>query len=253
MSFIISKILLKSLKKLIKQAVILAGGRGKRLMPLTAKYPKPMVLINGKPFIKIIIEYLSKQGIDEFLILTGYKSKIIENYFKDDTSVKILKGDLNYETGMRLMMAWKKNLLKKNFFLLYCDNFCKINYKLLLKKYYSFKKSILMTVYNNKNGLGEYGKKNNIVYDQKSHLIKKYNTIFQLKPENSIDIGIFIIDKKIFRSFKENKNLSFQKNILTKYINENQVVGYNTNQSYFYITSKESLNNFKKFYKINYK
>ena len=65
----------------IKQAVILAGGRGERLRPLTDKVPKPMIEFYGKPFVLNLIEMLKKQGIKDFVFLAGYLHEKIEDYF----------------------------------------------------------------------------------------------------------------------------------------------------------------------------
>ena len=65
--------------KNINQVVILAGGRGCRLKPLTNSIPKPMVLINKFPFLDYLIKSIVKLMINKILILTGYKSKTIIN------------------------------------------------------------------------------------------------------------------------------------------------------------------------------
>ena len=57
------------------QAVILAGGKGTRLLNLTKETPKAMISVNNKPFIDILINQLKKKGIKKFLILAGYKKK----------------------------------------------------------------------------------------------------------------------------------------------------------------------------------
>ena len=67
---------------MINQAVILAGGMGKRLLPLTKNLPKPMAPINNIPFLSYLIFTLKKQGIKKILILVGYKSKKIINFYK---------------------------------------------------------------------------------------------------------------------------------------------------------------------------
>ena len=64
------------------KALILAGGRGKRLRPITDKIPKPLILINNVPLIEHSIKYLKKFGIDDIIICSGYKSKQIENFLK---------------------------------------------------------------------------------------------------------------------------------------------------------------------------
>ncbi len=67
----------------LNQAVILAGGLGTRLKPYTDKFPKPMIEINGKPFINYLLEYLASEKIKKVIILSGYKSEIIENHIGD--------------------------------------------------------------------------------------------------------------------------------------------------------------------------
>lgn len=64
-------------------AVIIAGGRGIRLMPLTENIPKPMIQINRKPILHTIIENLKRQGFAKIYISVYYKKEIIINYFKD--------------------------------------------------------------------------------------------------------------------------------------------------------------------------
>ena len=64
------------------KAIILAGGRGKRLRPITDKIPKPLILINEKPLIERTINYLKKYGITEIIISSGYKSNLIEKFLK---------------------------------------------------------------------------------------------------------------------------------------------------------------------------
>ncbi len=62
------------------KAIILAGGRGKRLRPITDYVPKPLIPIKNIPIIKWQIKYLEKHGINEVIICTGYKTEMIENY-----------------------------------------------------------------------------------------------------------------------------------------------------------------------------
>ena len=64
------------------KAIILAGGRGKRLRPITDKIPKPLIPINNKPLIEHTIKYLKKYGITEIIISSGYKSNLIEKFLK---------------------------------------------------------------------------------------------------------------------------------------------------------------------------
>ena len=65
------------------KAIILAGGRGKRLRPITDYVPKPLISIKNIPIIEWQIKYLKKFGISEVIICSGYKTEMIENYLKN--------------------------------------------------------------------------------------------------------------------------------------------------------------------------
>ena len=103
------------------QAVILAGGKGTRLGSLGKKLPKAMIEINGEPFIEKLINQLKKNSKKNFLIINGYKKKIIQNYYKNKKNVKIHNGSINWSTLTRIIKA--KRIIKKNFLLMYCDNY----------------------------------------------------------------------------------------------------------------------------------
>ena len=65
-------------------AIILCGGQGQRLRPLTNETPKPLIEIKNKPVIYYIIEHLKKYGIEKFILATGYKSNKIEEYMNKE-------------------------------------------------------------------------------------------------------------------------------------------------------------------------
>lgn len=68
------------------KAIIVAGGKGERLRPLTNKIPKPMIEICGKPLLLYTIELLKKHGITDIIIALCYLPEYIENYFKDGSN-----------------------------------------------------------------------------------------------------------------------------------------------------------------------
>lgn len=65
------------------KAVIIAAGKGKRLMPITSSRPKPMIPLAGKPLLEHTILGLKAAGISEILLIVGYKKGIIRDYFGD--------------------------------------------------------------------------------------------------------------------------------------------------------------------------
>ena len=74
------------------QAIVLAGGKGERLWPLTTSTPKVMTLLCGKPLIRYHLEWLKKEGITDAVIACGYLAGVIKDYLEnnpvDDLSIK---------------------------------------------------------------------------------------------------------------------------------------------------------------------
>jgi histidinol-phosphate phosphatase family protein len=121
------------------QVVILCGGLGTRLKPLTNFTPKPMVLINNKPFLHYLIEQLVNQGLRRFVLLIGYLGNQISDYFGDGSNwnleIKYSEGPADWDTGRRIWEARDK--IDSLFFLLYSDNFVQFSFPKLLKLFKS--------------------------------------------------------------------------------------------------------------------
>jgi NDP-sugar pyrophosphorylase family protein len=62
------------------EAVVLAGGLGTRLRPITEKVPKPLVPVKGRPFLDYLLEKIARMGLRRCLLLTGYRGEMIEEY-----------------------------------------------------------------------------------------------------------------------------------------------------------------------------
>src|SRR6476659_2116343 len=71
------------------KAVVMAGGEGTRLRPLTSNQPKPMVPIVGKPCMEHIIDLLRRHGIDEIVVTVAYLPQVIRGYFGDGESLGV--------------------------------------------------------------------------------------------------------------------------------------------------------------------
>lgn len=98
------------------KAVILAGGFGTRISEESGVKPKPMVEIGGKPILWHIMKHLSSYGIKDFVILCGYKSQMIKDYF---ANYHLYKADITFDLGNHSMLIhkngsedWKVTLLE---------------------------------------------------------------------------------------------------------------------------------------------
>lgn len=118
------------------KAIILAGGRGKRLRPITDYVPKPLVPIKNIPIIEWQLKYLKKFGVSEVIICTGYKQEMIEEYLKIKNlgiKIKFSIEKTPLGTGGAIKKAGK--LIKdKSFFVINGDTITNIDLKKLSKK-----------------------------------------------------------------------------------------------------------------------
>lgn len=80
--------------------VILCGGQGARLRKITKGVPKPMVKIGGRPFLEILIDYLSGLGFKRFILATGYRGAVIKDYFRR-----------HKKKGLRILICGETNFL----------------------------------------------------------------------------------------------------------------------------------------------
>ena len=231
--------------KKIEQAVILAGGKGKRLGSLTKKIPKPLVKINGIPFCDYLLNSLAKVGISKILFLIGYKGNLIKDRYINlnglKTTFSFSHEDTN--TGKRILDAY--NMLEGNFLLTYSDNYWPIQLDSLIKNLNEKKAFISTTVFNNTDGTGEYGYENNVQVNSEG-FVKKYDKTRKAEGLNGVDIGYFVINKKLLEN-TSNENLSFEDDMLPRFIKKKTLAAFTTSVQYYYITDMKCVKKFENF------
>jgi len=151
------------------KVVILAGGYGTRISEESDLKPKPMIEIGGKPILWHIMKHYSSFGFNEFVILLGYKSYVIKEYFanyylhnsdvtintatqtleihdnySEDWKITLLETGLDTMTGGRVKRA-QKYIGNEPFFLTYGDGVSDVNINELLKFHKSHNKKMTMT------------------------------------------------------------------------------------------------------------
>ena len=111
--------------------VIMAGGKGERLQPITNVIPKPLIPLNDKPIIEDIIKSFCEIGSADFIISVNYKSELIKFYFDQiidkDYKIKYIKEERPLGTIGSLYLL--KNEIKSTFFLTNCDILIKQDYR----------------------------------------------------------------------------------------------------------------------------
>jgi len=106
------------------KAVILAGGRGERVRPITDTLPKPLIPIKGKPIIAHQLEQLERIGVKEVIVLTGYLASSVKSYcdkFVSCLKITCIESDQEDSPAQRLLYSQSK--IGDDFLLIYCDNY----------------------------------------------------------------------------------------------------------------------------------
>ncbi|OZI12714.1 alcohol dehydrogenase [Bacillaceae bacterium SAS-127] len=114
--------------------ILMAGGLGTRLRPLTNHMPKPMLTVGDKPILETIIQGFKQYGFTNFILSVNYKKEMIKNYFQDGGHLGV---SISYiDESERLGTAGALSLLQerpdKPFFVMNGDLLTKINYEQLL-------------------------------------------------------------------------------------------------------------------------
>lgn len=221
----------------IKQAVILCGGLGTRLRPLTDNLPKPMVPVNGKPFLHHLMDQLAQQGITRFLLLTGYLGNQVSDYFGDGSkwnwNISYSNGPAEWDTGRRIWEAKEK--IDHQFLLLYSDNFVQFRLKSLLNLHETHKLPISLLLAPKKNGnisISEDGK------------IKAYDKNRNGVGFDFVEVGYMIIEKdqvlngfSVYQGFPD---FNFSQ-VLQKYAGEGKIAGLVVRDPYHSISDIDRL------------
>ena len=181
------------------KVVILAGGLGTRISEYTRNIPKPMIQIKGQPILLRIIKHYYKFGFKDFYIASGYKGKIIKNYFKNkkfNFKVNIIDTGLNTMTGGRVLRL-KKILKSETFLLTYGDGLSDINIKKLIRFHKKSKNYVTLTAVRPPARFGAIKLHGNRVkvFKEKSRL-----------DEGWINGGFFVMSPKIFKFIKNDKS-----------------------------------------------
>jgi D-glycero-D-manno-heptose 1,7-bisphosphate phosphatase len=221
-----------------RQAVILAGGQGTRLRPLSDIRPKPMIEIHGRPFLEEIIVMLRDQGFQEVLMLLGYLPEVVQDYFQDGSrlGLKITYSVTSVEnkTGRRLKLA--EPLLHDCFLLLYCDNYWPMQIERMWERFLVAGAPAMLTVYTNKDGLT----KSSIRVDADG-FITAFDKSGQTPEVQGVEISYAIFRKSIVELLPENENVPLEETVYPVLAARRQLAAFVTDHRYYSVGSVNRL------------
>ena len=182
----------------INTAVIMAGGKGRRLKPFTQLLPKPLIPIKEKPIVDHLIDRFSKYKVKKIILSVNDKSNILKAYFSNNLKKNISFIEEKKPLGTAGSLYLLKDKIDKDFLLTNCDILADIE----INNFYSFHK-------NNKNDISIVvsAKKYTIPYGV--CFVDKKGLLSNIKEKPNynffINIGFYIINPKILSLIPKNK------------------------------------------------
>lgn len=169
-------------------ALILCGGKGERLRPLTESTPKPLVLLKGRPILSYLLEHIKKFNVNNIVIAAGFKAEKIYQFFEEnhrDLNVTIVNsGEVDIIERIKACAPY----IKGDFVLLYGDTLADVNLNQLQDFHFSHNLKATITLFPLKSqfGLAELDHDNNV-------------TNFREKPtlDQWINIGNFYYEHEV--------------------------------------------------------
>ncbi len=197
------------------KAVVMAGGFGTRIQPLTNSIPKPMLPILNKPMMEHILLRLKKYGITDIVVLLYFKPDIIKNYFKDGSdwglNISYVLPDDDYGTAGAVKCA--QDLLDETFIVISGDLVTDFDLGKIIEFHKNKHSKVTITLTSVENPL-QFGV---VITDENKKIVN-----FLEKPtwdevlSDTINTGIYVIEPEILDYIPKNENFDFSKDLFPK-------------------------------------
>lgn len=206
----------------LKTALILAGGEGTRLRPITYEIPKPMIPIHGRSILEHQLNLLKKYDIRNIILCVGYMSDKIREHFGNGSrfGVKItyIEEEKPLGTGGAIKLA--EPMINDSFAVLNVDTLMKPDIKNLFEFHKNEKTTatLLLDTMRPPESLG-------VVRMEGNRIVS-----FEEKPEkvvtNLVNSGLYILEPRVLKCIPKNKFCSLEKEILPKLAKNKQISGF---------------------------
>ncbi len=213
------------------KGIILSGGWGTRLRPLTCTIPKSLIPIVNKPVIERQILSLKSAGVREIVLAVSVMSDVVKNYFGDGKrlGVKIHYTNEKYPMGTAGAIRLAEDYLKDdNFFMLNGDIIMNFDFSDMLKSHNKYKGvgTIASKILEDPSRYGVL-----IVNNETNQLCKFLEKEEYMPPEGKIvpmpiNAGVYILEPAIFSYIKPNKKVSIERNVFPRVAEENKLYHY---------------------------
>lgn len=227
------------------QAVILAGGLGTRLRPLTDTIPKAMVPVRGEPFISLLLKLFGKGDMDNVVLCLGYRAHQIINFvIKKDWGMQLFYSIERTPLGMAGAIKSAERLLDDAFLVINGDTYLPIDYSDVMAKFIEWGKKAMIVAYNNK---PYSGVKNDLSITSGGNVIKCSKS----GPEaelNYVNAGVVALRKEVVQLLPKQGDLE---SFYPELIKNNELNAYITRQIFYDIGTFEGIKRLEEYLDSN--
>lgn len=223
-------------------ALILAGGLGTRLRPITNIIPKPLVKIRDKPTIAHIIEEIERNGIRNIYVSIGYKAEKIENYLKScdvGSNIVFIREKSPLGTGGAVKLAIKR-MHYEDIFMTYGDDLFRLDIQRMYAFHKNHKGSIAMSVKRAKSNK-ELSSSGVVKLDGNKVVEFVEKPTPEDAPSRFINIGKYIISIDVAKYFPRKRKFSFEQDFLPGAIGKVKVYAYEAKGAWYPTDTPERL------------
>ena len=222
------------------KVIIMAGGRGERLRPLTDTIPKPMIDVNGKPVLEHIVDLFKKFDIKDFIFSLCYLPQVITSYFGDGSKfgihVDYLIEDPNKPMGTAGGIAIAKKYIKDTFIVTSGDILRKIDVNEIIKFHKRKDSFATLNTYkrfgSDPKSMLVFNKENRIIdFIERPKLITNHHSLVT----NYVwsNGSFYVFEPEIFDYIPKNKSSDFGKDIFPKLLVDNKKIYAFPTEDYF--------------------
>ena len=225
------------------QAVILAGGLGTRLRPITEKIPKPMVEVGGEPFLARIVRWLVQHGFRRQLFLLGYRGEIVSEYFGDGSkfgaAITYSQEPEPLGTAGALRLALEK--LEEEFLVLYGDSYLPIDYREVEAEFRRVPCDGLLVVFDNQ--VADTGVINNVAIANDGY-VTRYAKGIGAQDLKYVEAGVLCFRREVFAGLPRGTSTSLEQELYPVLIEKKKLRAFVTSQRFFDIGTPQRLEEF---------
>jgi N-acetyl-alpha-D-muramate 1-phosphate uridylyltransferase len=181
------------------QCVVLAGGKGTRMRPLTETIPKALIPVLGRPFVDWQLQLLAAQGVRDVVFCVGYRAQMLADSVGNGSRFGLAvrwcdEGERLLGTAGALRLALQRGLLAEAFFVLYGDSYLPVSFAAVEEAWRKSRRPALMTVLRNEE---RWDRSNCIYRDGRVMLYDKSRPAGRREEMRWIDYGLSVLKRSL--------------------------------------------------------